>query len=179
MFSIRYAGEEDLSFITEIRLDPEVQDNVGTLLITNKQKQKEWFNKTCADSTKMYLIFEETGLIDDKIGYVRMTDIDYVNKSVCVGADIYKNYRGKGYTKNLYPLIFDLCFNKLNMNRLWLFVLETNERAIYVYKKMGFKEEGRQRKAIYKNGKYLDYIMMSIIREEYYEGERKLGTEKH
>ena len=173
MFNLRYIDESDLDFITDIRQDPEVQSNVGTLLFTNKEKQKQWFSNLCKDESRMYLILESTQMFENKkdatvkIGYVRMTDIDHKNKSVCVGGDIEYCYRGRKYGKEMYKLIFDLCFNQLGMNRVWLLVLETNERAKHLYERMGFKEEGRQRKAIYKNGKYIDYIMMSILKEEY------------
>lgn len=166
MFSLSYVGEEDLEFITDIRQDPEVQEYLGTLLFTNKQKQKQWFEKTCADPTKMYFVFKESGLIDDKIGYVRFTDIDYINRSVCVGGDIHSKYRGKGYSKDMYKLIFDTVFNKMNMNKCYLWVLETNKRAIHIYNKLGFKENGRSREAIFKHGQYQDYIYMDILKKE-------------
>jgi RimJ/RimL family protein N-acetyltransferase len=53
------------------------------------------------------------------------------------------------------------------MNRLWLLVLENNKVALSLYRKAGFVEEGRQRKAIFRDGRYLDYLMMSILRSEY------------
>jgi RimJ/RimL family protein N-acetyltransferase len=53
------------------------------------------------------------------------------------------------------------------MNRLYLLVLESNTIARALYDKVGLKTEGIQRKAVYKNGKYEDYIMMSILQEEY------------
>jgi RimJ/RimL family protein N-acetyltransferase len=67
----------------------------------------------------------------------------------------------------MYKMIFDLCFNQYNINRLWLFVLDYNKIAISLYKKLGFIEEGKQRKAIFRNGNYHDYIMMSLLKTEY------------
>ena len=56
------------------------------------------------------------------------------------------------------------------MNRLWLLVLENNEPAKNLYKKMGFVNECVQRQAIFKEGQYHDYIMMSLLRGEYENG---------
>lgn len=164
-FNIRAVEEDDLEFIRNIRNDVELYPFLGTFEIISKAKQIKWFKSLQDDDARLYLIFETYN--KKKIGYVRITQIDKLNKSMCVGGDISKDNRGKGYSKYMYELIFDLGFNKLNMNRLWLFVLETNERAIHIYEKLGFKQEGRQRKAIFKDGKYCDYIMMSILREEY------------
>jgi RimJ/RimL family protein N-acetyltransferase len=46
-------------------------------------------------------------------------------------------------------------------------VYETNPRAIRAYEKAGFVLEGRQRQAEIKNGKYIDVLVMSLLREEY------------
>jgi RimJ/RimL family protein N-acetyltransferase len=93
-----------------------------------------------------------------------MDQIDYINRSIRVGGDIHKDYRGKGYGTKMFELIVSYCFNYLNSRRLWLMVLETNEKAIQLYKKIGFKEEGRQIEAVFKNGKYIDYLMMSKLK---------------
>ncbi len=42
-----------------------------------------------------------------------------------------------------------------------------NERAYKSYLKCGFKEEGRLRQRIFRNGKYHDEILMGLLREEY------------
>ncbi len=58
-------------------------------------------------------------------------------------------------------------FNTLNLNRIKLFVYETNQRAIQSYKKAGFIEEGRMRQERFINGKYVDAIFMGILRSEW------------
>ena len=52
------------------------------------------------------------------------------------------------------------------MNRLWLSVLEYNLRAINLYKKIGFTQEGVSREAIFKNGKFENYVMMSLLKSD-------------
>lgn len=49
------------------------------------------------------------------------------------------------------------------MHRIYLTVLENNKNAYNLYKKIGFKEDGVLRDAIFKNGKYCNLIMMSIL----------------
>jgi sialic acid synthase SpsE len=44
-------------------------------------------------------------------------------------------------------------------------VIETNERAISFYKKTGFSEEGRLKEFVFKDGRWLDVIVMGIIGE--------------
>jgi RimJ/RimL family protein N-acetyltransferase len=48
-----------------------------------------------------------------------------------------------------------------------LTVSEQNKGGIKAYTKAGFKEEGRLRQANFRNGKYHDKIVMSILAEEW------------
>ena len=89
---------------------------------------------------------------------IRIHDIDQTNKNMGVGGDICPSYRGKGYGKVMYDLIFKLGFEKMKMHRLWLSVIELNTVARNLYKKKGFVETGVQREAIFQNGKYYNYI---------------------
>lgn len=103
----------------------------------------------------------------DAIGVVRIDQQDRHNKSVCVGLDIHKDFRGKGYAKSIYRAVFHHFFDKEKYQRVWLYVADYNTVARSLYTSLGFKEEGVQRAALLKDGTYHDYIMMSILKEEY------------
>jgi putative acetyltransferase len=49
------------------------------------------------------------------------------------------------------------------VSRIELLVFERNEAAIHLYRKFGFVVEGRRRKAIFRDGKYLDDLMMARL----------------
>ena len=46
-------------------------------------------------------------------------------------------------------------------------VLATNQRAINLYKKLGFDYEGTKRQEVLKGGVYVDSIIMSILKQDY------------
>jgi RimJ/RimL family protein N-acetyltransferase len=48
-----------------------------------------------------------------------------------------------------------------------------NPRAISSYEKAGFTHEGRYRQGAYKKGKYIDILLMSILRDEWNASESK------
>lgn len=75
--------------------------------------------------------------------------------------------RKKGIGTFAIESIIEHGFFNLNLRRLQLEVLEYNKVAQNLYKKVGFKEEGRKRKAVFKNGKYVDEIIMGLLREDY------------
>lgn len=74
---------------------------------------------------------------------------------------------GKGIGKAAMALILEYAFHELNLHRVFLQVFSFNERAIRLYEKMGFVNEGRQRHALYRGGDWHDIIMMSMLKHEY------------
>ena len=167
-YRARLIESEDLDFLNEIRLSPHVQSNVETHLFTNNILQKDWIEKISRSNKEKYLILElKSSEKYVKIGLICLTDVDFINRSISVGGHILENFSSKGHGKKMYEIIFKICFDVWNLNRVWLVVLNKNQKAINLYHKMNFIHEGVMRKAVFKNGKYEDYLLMSILREEY------------
>jgi RimJ/RimL family protein N-acetyltransferase len=78
-----------------------------------------------------------------------------------------KSSWGKGYGTEVTALITGYGFETLNLHRVWLRVHEDNERGIKAYGKVGFKREGVLRQHKYREGRYLDVVVMGILREEW------------
>src|SRR5258706_1109125 len=161
-YYLRPIQETDLQWLADLRNDKETWPYLGTLNFTNLPKQKAWLEKSSLDSKQMNLVFCET-LSGKSLGFVRIDELDSVNGNVRVGGDIHPDFRGKGLAKEMYKLVFQLAFKELRLHRVWLLVVDFNERALALYKKLGFKEEGRYREAFFRNGHYSAYIIMSIL----------------
>jgi RimJ/RimL family protein N-acetyltransferase len=84
--------------------------------------------------------------------------------------------RGYGYGRDAIELLLNFAFNKLNTHRFWLDVRLHNEKAIGVYRKMGFIEEGILREAVKLNSGYVSIMIMSILRQDYL---KDFGQEMH
>jgi diamine N-acetyltransferase len=162
---IRPIEEFDLSDTVGLRATPSVWMNLGTIRMIGRHEQKEWIESLSSNPKADYYILYSKEI--PFIGVVRMDEIDYINRSIRVGGDILPVYQGEGYGKSMLELLKKYCFDYLNMNRMWLLVLATNDSAIRLYQNAGFVEEGCQRRAIYRHGCYIDYIMMSLLKSEY------------
>jgi len=55
----------------------------------------------------------------------------------------------------------------MNLHRVFLYVYDFNERGIRCYEKVGFQHEGRLRQSRFTAGRYVDDLVMSILREEW------------
>ena len=67
-------------------------------------------------------------------------------------------------------VLLRLAFDKVGLHRVQLQVFDFNERAISCYEKCGFRREGMLRDYWFKNGKFRDTLLMSILESEYRNG---------
>lgn len=61
----------------------------------------------------------------------------------------------------------DYAFGYLNMHRVAIGVVGSNQRALRFYEKVGFRAEGVQRDGYYYDHAYHDFVMMSILDDEF------------
>lgn len=164
--SLRFESisEDNLEWARKLHNDPDVLCMLTDTHVVSREEQVVWFESLKNTKSKERLL-----VLDDnkKIGVVRIDDLDRINKSVCIGLDIHKDFRGQGYAKPIYRKLFRLFFEEMGFNRVWLLVASFNNIAYSLYKSLGFVEEGVQRKALYRFGEFHDYIMMSILVGEY------------
>jgi RimJ/RimL family protein N-acetyltransferase len=80
------------------------------------------------------------------------------------------NCRGKGYGSQALRQLLDFGFRDLNLNRIYLHVLANNVAAQRLYVRWHFQHEGCLRSAVYIDGRYLDVILMGLLREDYLNG---------
>lgn len=160
--SLRPIERGDLAFLRRMHNDPTTIANLTDATLVNEIQQERWFESMCTSATSMRLaVLDGNGEI---IGCVRLDHYDTRNRSVQVGGDIAGSHRGKGFGSLMFEACLAYVFGVLNCRRAYLSVLETNAIAIGLYKKHGFQEEGRAVQAIYRDGKYIDYVNMYLLR---------------
>lgn len=126
-----------------------------------------YFHEFKKDTSRIdFLIFSKKykGLI----GEIVLSEIDYRNRSASMRIAINnKSDFSKGYGSEAIELALNYGFGMMNMHRIELDVLESNERATHVYKKLGFTIEGIKRHCTFFNHEYHNFIIMSILEDEF------------
>ena len=74
-------------------------------------------------------------------------------------------YQGKGYGREALTLLLDYAFRVRNLRRACLHVSATNERAVRLYRALGFVEEGRLRQHEWDGAGYEDVLSMALFRD--------------
>lgn len=80
------------------------------------------------------------------------------------GISVHPEYQGQGVGKALLGALVEAADKWLNIRRIELEVYPDNERAIKLYQAFGFVEEGRKRMNAFRDGEYVDSIVMGRIR---------------
>jgi RimJ/RimL family protein N-acetyltransferase len=136
---------------------------VSPFRYVSRAAEEEWIRRKAAYSqTEIQLaICLKEG--DQHIGNIHLTGIDWVARHAGVGIFIgEEEHWSKGYGQQAMRLILRHAFNDLGLRRVYLVVLDNNDRAIRAYEKCGFVVEGRLRRHAYKQGRFRDLIFMGI-----------------
>lgn len=135
-----------------------------SLIVTSKSDMKWLFEP--GNGVHRYAIVLLDG--DELIGSISLHDINHVNRTAFIGIFIgEEEHRGKGYGAEAIRLILEYGFKTMNLNNIMLSVHEDNFAGITCYKKVGFREAGRRREWVFKDGKYMDVIYMDILAREF------------
>jgi RimJ/RimL family protein N-acetyltransferase len=104
---------------------------------------------------------------DELLGNVGLFAFDQTHRSAEVGIFIgEESRRGKGFGTEALRLLCDYGFNVLNLRSIRLKTYDFNERAAASYRKVGFKNAGRFRKAHFYAGAYHDILLMDLLPED-------------
>jgi RimJ/RimL family protein N-acetyltransferase len=100
------------------------------------------------------------------IGVCGLTSINRKNSNAEFSLYIAPEHQRKGYATKALRLLLEFGFKDLGLNRIWGEVFDGNP-AMKIFKELGFKEEGRQRQTYWKEGRFIDTDIVSILREDY------------
>lgn len=151
------------------RSDAEINSMVtGRKYFVSSEYEKKWIEDAIHNNKNQVKLAVCLKGSDEHIGNVYLTNIDWFNRNgdfaLLIGK---KKYWGKGYGEELTLLMLKHAFYDLGLNRIESRQLITNKSSIRVHEKCGFKNEGRKRKAILKDGEYKDLNLMSILKDDF------------
>jgi len=153
--------------------DARVRDMLGVVNMGfSMQSERQWLEGSTVpkEDTVNLTILTKKGR---PIGNIGLRDIDYCPRKASLGIAIGEpEVWDKGYGTDAIRTLLRFAFDELNLHSVHLTVQEQNERAIKCYEKCGFKVEGSQREQRYYQGAYVDWVRMSILRDEWATGRK-------
>jgi [ribosomal protein S5]-alanine N-acetyltransferase len=153
------AREDELGIVVELENAPGIRE-----YIWNSTEEEHRQHLKAHD--KLLLLFK-TKTEEKIVGYCLIV-LDF-NSDIFELKRIAMTERGKGYGKEAILAIREYAFENLNANRFWLDVYPDNQVAINLYEKIGLVREGLLRQNFKTKYGYYDYVIFSMLRDEYEE----------
>jgi RimJ/RimL family protein N-acetyltransferase len=164
---LRPLEHDDLAFVRKWANDPAVRRLTGQVTPMSQAAADEWYERVKADRERVWflIVLKEGERPIGECGLLRMfpawrnTDL-----SIILGE---KDAWGQGYGTEAIRLLLDYAFGFLAIHRVSLGVVGFNDQALRFYEKVGFRREGVQRDGYFCEHRYYDFVMMSILEEEF------------
>lgn len=155
---MRPTTEADLDFVLRTERDPEnAQFVLQWPLAKHRNAIRDpslahWIIQAAPDSRAVgYVILLGVGSSDRNIQLKRIALLE----------------KGKRFGREALRLIKQVAFERWGVHRLWLDVMQHNERAYHLYRSEGFVTEGILRECEKVGDHFVSLVVMSILESEY------------
>jgi RimJ/RimL family protein N-acetyltransferase len=160
---LRPVEEADLPRINELFWEPDVTEQLLVVWPEPISGTRQWWERPRAEGEPRFVI--ET-LAGEFVGICDLGRVEGRARTAALGIWIGKPFWDKGFGTDATRLLCRFAFNEMNLQRIELGVVENNARGKRAYEKVGFKEEGRLRRARFVGGSHVDLIVMGLLAEE-------------
>jgi len=163
--SISEVDEELIEKIRNWRNQPKIRKYMYNNHIISKKEHKKWIRKVKNnDETKVWIVYQD----ETPIGVMNLKDIDHKNKITDWGFYIgEEKYRGLGLSKHMLYNLMKLVFADMNFRKMYTTVLENNEIALNLYKKMGLEIDGCLKDHLIRDNRLIDLYLMSVFEKKW------------
>ena len=168
--NLRAVERHDVPLIHRWFNDPVVMDGWGWSAPARSMQHvagqvEEWLARETAVDRPEALVAES--LAGDPIGLVVVRvdrpEARSVELSLLVDAD----HWGQGFGMDMMQTILEACFAGWGVHRVGVRVEEGNARALALYRRLGFTEEGRLRQAAFRDCRHADVLLFGQLAEEW------------
>ncbi len=164
---LRPVEPEDANFLSRGENHPVVRESLFLAFPVSLSAERERIDQyiKSRDSIVLTIVNPRT---DQPVGQTAFFRIDYISRAAVFYLAILDPADwSKGYGSEATQLMVDYAFATLNLNRIQLHVCAENIPAIRIYERVGFIKEGVLRQAMFRNGAYVDFLVMGILRSDW------------
>jgi RimJ/RimL family protein N-acetyltransferase len=167
---LRMLESEDWELTYKWHNDVDIQRmTCGPIRVVSKDIEKAWVNSVSTNNRNdLYLAICDIAT-DKMIGFMSLNNIDHQYQSCHWGGIVIgdKNYQDGIMYLEASLLILDYAFNQLNMHRVTGSCLKEHVMSRSQSHALYFEQEGIQREAVYKNGRYYDVCTFALLKDSY------------
>ena len=136
----------------------------ATMLDARERAETEYERLLRTPRVRLLAVQSKDGVV---VGFLRLHDLDFVARHANVRIFIATEFQARGFGTDALRTVLRFCFDELGLHRVGLVVRADNSRALHVYHALGFTDEGRERDVVWSGGKWIDFVHMGILEEEW------------
>jgi RimJ/RimL family protein N-acetyltransferase len=166
--TLRAVERDDLPFLHALVNDLDTQWLVSEQppVPTSLAALEAEFDRSASDGSGAPVRF--TVEVDgERVGRCVVYAIDRYSRNCRIGVTLARESRGRGLGSDVVRSLLDYCFRVLDMHKVALESLATNEAGLATWKSCGFVEEARLREHAWYEGRYVEMVHMGILRSEW------------
>lgn len=158
---LRPIERTDLEQIRVWRNDPELRSRTREWKALNLDNQKQWFERISdPQRTDHMFMLVYYGQPIGVIGLCGWTHHDrHAEISFYIGEPL---MRGKGLMKRALSMLIEWGFDQ-GLHRIFAEVYDFNIVSVKLLERLGFSHEGRQRHHAFRDGAFVDSVMMGLL----------------
>lgn len=163
MVNLDILQKTHLEYRVKLLNNPDISDYLNTNEKFSLETTLEWFERRNLDN-RYDCVFLKDGNI---IGMGGLSNISRHNRHAELYMYISTEFQGQGLGYESLHALCNYGFERLDLNKIFLYTFAYNKRANLLYEKLGFKLEGVLRQHTLKNGCLHDRHIYGLLRLEY------------
>lgn len=171
--NLRPIEEHDLDTVLNWRNTERVRSYMYTEHIITPEEHRSWFERTRQADFPSTLIFEYNGT---PIGLKSFSQIDRHNNRCTWGFYLGETELPRGCGTAMGFMALEYIFEQQKFRKLCAEAFAFNDGSLKYHARLGFSQEGRFVKHVFKNGCYEDIISFAIFHDEWLVVKEALAT---
>jgi len=157
------ASKEDARFTASLLNMPEIHRHLADRFPKTLENVERMIYDANSKKELFLLIYSKEH--DSLAGVITLHDFSWYNRRAELTIAVHPDFQGKGFGKEAVLLVMKHAFENIQVHKILLEVYAANEKAVKMYKSCGFEVEGIFKNHSFKDGKYNDLLVMSVIND--------------
>ncbi len=136
----------------------------GSFDYVSYAQHEAWFERVSRSPSDVALAVRRQ---EELVGLAQLVAINRVSRNAEFRIKLDPDRLDQGLGSEATHMMCQHAFDDLNLDRIYLYVQERNQRAVKCYQKVGFRREGTLRQHAYVDGEARDVLVMGLLRDEF------------
>ncbi len=158
----------DVELVQKYANDPDVRHYLSNLLPASRQDEENWIKKVMERNPNEIVLAVVLKKQNKLLGCMGLHRINYVDGTAVTGTMLgAKDEWNKGYAQEAKMLLLGYAFLTLNLRKICSAAIAPNKGSIAHNQRCGYNIEGCQRKHVYRDGKYHDFVLLAVFKNQW------------